>query len=47
MTDYFGSHMELMLKRIETLFCCDRRGRLVSVNQWSGGAAPVVPHVMV
>jgi hypothetical protein len=35
-----GTFMELILKRIETLYRCDHRGRLLSVNQWNGGSAP-------
>jgi hypothetical protein len=32
--------VDLVLKRVEALYRCDHRGRLVSINQWNGGAAP-------
>src|SRR5437899_2173790 len=40
MTDCADSHLDLVRERIEALYRCDRRGRLVSVNEWNGGAAP-------
>jgi hypothetical protein len=38
MTDY-TSGLDLVLTRIKALYHCDHQGRLVSVNQWDGGAA--------
>src|ERR1700688_126998 len=32
--------LDLALKRVEALFRYDDRGRLTSINQWNGGAAP-------
>ena len=40
MTDCVGSQLDPVLKRVEALYRCDQRGRLVSVNQWNGGAVP-------
>ena len=40
MTDYVTIGSDLVLARIAALYHCDHRGRLVSVNQWDGGAAP-------
>ena len=31
---------EIARQRMEALYRCDQRGRLVSVNEWDGGAAP-------
>jgi len=35
-----AADLGLVLKRINTLYRSDHRGRLVSINQWNGGAAP-------
>jgi hypothetical protein len=40
MTDGLSNQLDLVLKRVEALYRCDHRGRLVSINQWNGGAAP-------
>lgn len=40
MTDGVSNQLDLVLRRVEALFRYDRRGRLVSINQWNGGAAP-------
>ena len=40
MADYVSTCLDLVLARIGVLYHCDHRGRLVSVNQWDGGAAP-------
>jgi hypothetical protein len=40
MTDCVGIDPDLLRKRVEALYRCDHRGRLVSVNQWDGGVAP-------
>ncbi len=31
---------DLAHKRVDALYRCDERGRLTSINQWDGGAAP-------
>src|SRR5262245_52493410 len=40
MIDRVATDLDLVLKRINALYRCDRRGRLVSINQWNGGVAP-------
>jgi hypothetical protein len=40
MTDRVGGQLDLILKRIDALYRCNHRGRLVSINQWNGGTAP-------
>src|SRR5262245_20736423 len=35
-----ATDLDLVLKRIDALYRCDRRRRLVSINQWNGGVAP-------
>ena len=40
MTDLVDRSLELVHIRLESLYRCDPRGRLVSVNEWNGGAAP-------
>jgi hypothetical protein len=40
MADYVSTCLDLVLARIGVLYHFDHRGRLVSVNQWDGGAAP-------
>lgn len=40
MTDYVGTDLDLVRKRVDALYRCDHRGRLISVNQWDGGLAP-------
>jgi hypothetical protein len=45
MTDHMDAPTDLIVKRIEALYRCDHRGRLLSVNQWKGGTAPRL-HIM-
>jgi hypothetical protein len=40
MTELADCSPELACLRLEALYHCDRRGRLVSVNEWNGSAAP-------
>jgi hypothetical protein len=40
MTDSVPILLDLALKRVEALYRHDDRGRLTSINQWDGGAAP-------
>ena len=40
MTDGVSNQLDLVLKRVEALYRYDHRGRLLSINQWNGGAAP-------
>ena len=40
MIDLVDCSPELACLRVEALYNRDRRGRLVSVNEWNGGAAP-------
>jgi hypothetical protein len=40
MIDLADCSPELACRRLEALYRRDRRGRLVSVNEWNGGAAP-------
>jgi hypothetical protein len=39
MTDGVSNQLDLVLKRVEALYRYDHRGRLLSINQWNGGAA--------
>src|SRR5215510_11039323 len=40
MVDCVATDLDLVLKRIDALYRCDHRGRLVSINRWNGGVAP-------